>query len=59
MEIILHGVIKRSGEKGGKKRGKERKKQEETELEWEEVKKVIERLRDWKAIGKDRIPNKV
>lgn len=40
-------------------RSGERKDHEESELEWEEVKRVIEDMKDGKVMGLDEIPNEV
>jgi len=52
----LLGGIEGKVVRGGMEREEE---QEEKELEWEEVTKVIERLKDKKAIGMDGIPSEM
>jgi len=59
MEGIFYGGDGRCrGEShmGGRKRGRS---EEEGELELAEIRKVIGRLRDGKAMGMDEIPNEV
>ncbi|KMQ87647.1 hypothetical protein RF55_13014 [Lasius niger] len=51
--IILGGVEEKVVREGRERRDE----QEEMELEWEEVKRVIDGLKDGKAIGNDGIPN--
>lgn len=53
--IILGGVEEKVVREGRERRDE----QEEMELEWEEVKRVIDGLKDGKAIGNDGIPNEV
>ena len=54
--MALLGGVERKVVRGERERGEEI---EESELEWEEVREVLRKLKDGKAMGKDELPNEI
>lgn len=57
MEWLLQGLIERSGKVLGRHRGW--RENEEEELSREEIRKALNKVKDNKAVGVDKIPGEV